>query len=64
MSVPFEFRRYIIGQKGREVQSLKDEYDVNILVPARDKMVRDNEEDGGREGERERERERERGMNE
>ena len=41
MEIPFEFHRYIIGQKGREVRSLMDEHDVNILVPSPDKKVRD-----------------------
>ena len=59
MEIPFEFHRYIIGQKGREVRSLMDEHDVNILVPSPDKKVREREGgEGGREGERERERER------
>ena len=40
MEIPFEFHRYIIGQKGREVRSLMDEHDVNILVPSSDKKVR------------------------
>lgn len=31
--VPFDFHRYIIGQKGRDVRRLMDEFNVNISVP-------------------------------
>ena len=33
MDVPFEFHRYIIGQKGNEVRKMMEEYDVNISIP-------------------------------
>jgi len=33
-SVPFEFHKFIIGQKGKEVREMMNEYDVNIRVPA------------------------------
>lgn len=33
VSVPFDFHRYIIGQKGRDVRKLMDEYNVNISIP-------------------------------
>jgi polyribonucleotide nucleotidyltransferase len=36
VSIPFEFHRYIIGQKGKEVRDMMHEYDVNIRVPAAD----------------------------
>jgi len=34
--IPFEFHRYIIGQKGKEVREMMNEYDVNIRVPSAD----------------------------
>jgi len=34
VNIPFEFHRYIIGQKGKEVREMMNEYDVNIRVPA------------------------------
>eukprot|EP00088_Acartia_fossae_P053503 TRINITY_DN609_c0_g1_i4.p1 TRINITY_DN609_c0_g1~~TRINITY_DN609_c0_g1_i4.p1 ORF type:complete len:1249 (+),score=503.07 TRINITY_DN609_c0_g1_i4:195-3941(+) len=36
VNIPFEFHRYIIGQKGKEVREMMNEYDVNIRVPAAD----------------------------
>lgn len=33
VKVPFDFHRYIIGQKGRDVRKLMDEYNVNISIP-------------------------------
>jgi len=36
VTIPFEFHRYIIGQKGKEVREMMQEYDVNIRVPAAD----------------------------
>ncbi|KPM05623.1 Vigilin-like protein [Sarcoptes scabiei] len=33
LSVPFEFHRFIIGQKGVEVRDLMEKYDVNIRFP-------------------------------
>ena len=37
MTIPYEFHRFIIGQRGREVRSLMEEYDVGITVPPSDK---------------------------
>ena len=36
VSVPFEFHRFIIGQKGVGVRDMMNRYDVNIRVPAQD----------------------------
>ena len=36
VSVPFEFHRYIIGQKGTGVRDLMNRFDVNIRVPPQD----------------------------
>lgn len=36
--VPFEFHRFIIGQKGKEVREMMNEFDVNIRVPAADQQ--------------------------
>merc|ERR1719233_507199 len=36
VKIPFEFHRYIIGQKGKEVREMMNEYDVNIRVPSAD----------------------------
>jgi len=36
VSVPYEFHRYIIGQKGNGVREMMNKYDVNIRVPAAD----------------------------
>ena len=36
VSVPFEFHRFIIGQKGIGVREMMNKYDVNIRVPAQD----------------------------
>lgn len=33
VNVPFDFHRYIIGQKGRDVRKLMDEFNVNISIP-------------------------------
>ena len=33
VDVPYEFHRFIIGQRGREVRGLADEHRVNIEVP-------------------------------
>lgn len=33
INVPFDFHRFIIGQKGRDVRRLMDEFNVNISVP-------------------------------
>ena len=34
--VPFNFHRFIIGQKGRDVRKMMEEYGVNISVPPAD----------------------------
>lgn len=31
--MPFDFHRFIIGQKGHEVRRMMDDFDVNISVP-------------------------------
>merc|ERR1719392_368321 len=36
VSVPYEFHRYIIGQKGIGVRDMMNKFDVNIRVPAQD----------------------------
>jgi len=36
VSVPYEFHRYIIGQKGVGVRDMMNKFDVNIRVPAQD----------------------------
>lgn len=36
--IPNEFHRYVIGQKGAEVRRMMDEFDVNISVPAANKI--------------------------
>jgi len=36
VSVPFEFHRFIIGQKGNGVREMMNRYDVNIRVPPQD----------------------------
>ncbi|KAK3594419.1 hypothetical protein CHS0354_037444 [Potamilus streckersoni] len=33
VAVPFEFHRYIIGQKGRDVRKMMEEFNVNISIP-------------------------------
>lgn len=38
VAIPNEFHRYVIGQKGAEVRRMMDEYDVNISVPAANKI--------------------------
>ena len=34
--VPFDFHRYIIGQKGKDVRRMMEQYNVNISVPPQD----------------------------
>jgi len=34
--VPFEYHRFIIGQRGREIRMMMDEYEVDIAVPQAD----------------------------
>lgn len=38
MQVPFDFHRYIIGQKGKDVRRMMEEYDVNISIPPAEKQ--------------------------
>uniref|UniRef100_T1J4B4 K Homology domain-containing protein n=1 Tax=Strigamia maritima TaxID=126957 RepID=T1J4B4_STRMM len=33
VSVPYDFHRFIIGQKGKDVRELMKDFDVNIVVP-------------------------------
>ena len=33
MPVPYEYHRFIIGQRGREIRAMMDEYEVEIAVP-------------------------------
>ena len=30
---PYEYHRFIIGQRGREIRAMMDEYEVEIAVP-------------------------------
>ncbi|XP_074655321.1 vigilin-like [Tubulanus polymorphus] len=32
-NVPYEFHRFIIGQKGRDVRKMMDDFDVNLSIP-------------------------------
>ena len=34
--VPFDFHRYIIGQKGKDVRRMMEQFNVNISVPPQD----------------------------
>lgn len=36
MDVPFDFHRFVIGQKGRDVRKMMEENDVNISIPPAD----------------------------
>ncbi|XP_028393842.1 vigilin-like [Dendronephthya gigantea] len=37
VKIPFDYHRYIIGQKGANIRAMMNEFDVNILIPpARD----------------------------
>lgn len=38
VGVPFEFHKFIIGQKGRDVRKLMQDFDVNISIPAAEKQ--------------------------
>merc|ERR1719347_1050676 len=38
VNIPFEFHKFIIGQKGKEVREMMNEFDVNIRVPAADQQ--------------------------
>lgn len=33
MAVPFDFHRFIIGQRGKDVRKMMEDYDVNISIP-------------------------------
>ena len=33
VSVPFDYHRFIIGQKGRDVRQLMTDFEVNIAIP-------------------------------
>ena len=33
VEIPFEFHRFIIGQRGRDVRKLMQDYDVNVSIP-------------------------------
>ena len=33
VQIPFEFHRFIIGQRGRDVRKLMQDYDVNVSIP-------------------------------
>lgn len=33
MTVPFDYHRYIIGAKGKDVREMMGDYDVNISIP-------------------------------
>ena len=33
MAVAFDLHRFIIGQKGRDVRKMMEEFDVNISIP-------------------------------
>lgn len=37
--IPFEYHRYIIGQKGREIRTLMEDHNLNIAIPASEKKV-------------------------
>ncbi|XP_013393954.1 vigilin [Lingula anatina] len=36
VNVPFDFHRFIIGQRGRDVRKMMEEFDVNISIPPAD----------------------------
>ena len=36
VSVPMDYHRFVIGMKGREVQNMMKEFDVNISIPSSD----------------------------
>lgn len=33
MEVPYDLHRFIIGQKGKDVRSMMEQFDVNIIIP-------------------------------
>lgn len=37
--IPFEYHRYIIGQKGREIRALMEDHGLNIAIPPPEKKV-------------------------
>ena len=34
VEVPFDYHRFIIGQKGRDVRKMMQDHDVNISIPS------------------------------
>lgn len=38
VNVPYEFHRFIIGQRGKDVRSMMEEFDVNISIPPPDEQ--------------------------
>ena len=36
VNVPYDFHRFIIGQKGRDVRRMMEDHDVNISIPPAD----------------------------
>jgi len=34
VAVPYDLHRFIIGQKGRDVRKMMEEFDVNVAIPA------------------------------
>ena len=39
VAVPNDYHRYIIGQRGREVRALMDEFEVQITIPPSEKKL-------------------------
>ena len=39
VAVPNDYHKYIIGQRGREVRALMDEFDVQITIPPSEKRL-------------------------
>jgi len=39
VAIPFEYHRFIIGPKGRDIRSLMDDHNVNIAIPLSEKRV-------------------------
>ena len=36
MDVPYDYHRFVIGQKGRDVRKMMEDHDVNISIPPAD----------------------------
>ena len=36
VQIPFEFHKFIIGQRGKDVRKLMQDHDVNISIPSPD----------------------------